>query len=96
MKDFLKGSLVVGCLVLIIFFMALVSENHKEKIRIFLIEERKAVEVISVEKCVFDRGPWWYTDLRRCDVYFAKYKDSKEQNKTMYVAFDLFGMHTSD
>ena len=96
MKDFVKGTLVVGCLVLIMIFMALISENHKEKIRTFLIEERKATEVISVEKCVFDRGPWWWTDDEDCDIYFAKYKDHKEQNKTLYVAFDIFGMHTSD
>ena len=47
-------------------------------------------DVVSIEACYFDKGPFWYTDSEATTTYAVKIIDPNGVQRTAYFNFGFF------
>ena len=95
-NDSVKIILAIFLICLFAFIGVKQGESERQKIHTFLMEKKGATQVVSVERCIVDKGPWWWYADEDATIYYATYKDKQENHKSIYFLFDFWGMRSSE
>jgi len=89
MPSKIGGGILVGCVLALLLFVAIKQDGwDKDAIQKWAADN--SCEVISVERTVFDHGPFWFVDDDD-RIYKVEVKDRFEHPRTTYFRFRSFG-----
>ena len=68
-NDSVKIILAIFLICLFAFIGVKQGESERQKIHTFLMEKKGATQVVSVERCIVDKGPWWWYADEDATIY---------------------------
>lgn len=86
----LKEILICIAIIIICFavFLGVTKHHHSE---INDLAKQNKCQVVSIESCVFDKGPYWLAG-EDDSVYYVIVTDEYERQRAMWVHFGIFGI----
>jgi hypothetical protein len=89
MTSKIGGGIFVACVLALLLFVA-IKQDGWDKDTIHNWATDNSCEVISVERTVFDHGPFWFVD-EDDRIYKVEVKDRLEHPRVTYFRFRPFG-----